>query len=120
MGYSTGRQRAQHARFWVALDGVENIAREVPDEVECRSRNRRRTQAEYWVARPLAGDDGINGGQGRAPRILDPRRFFSRSKKRMRCLQLTHLCMTLCHRSPNGEYFDQIVGNWDVCSLPIV
>ena len=66
---AAGPQRAQHARLGVALDGIEDIAREGADKAPRRRGDRRGAQAQQRLGRPQAGDGGGDRGQNHARRV---------------------------------------------------
>ncbi len=67
MPHAAGPYRAQHPRFGVAFDGVEDIAGKALDKAPRRGGDRRRPQAKQRLARLRARHDLVDRGQGGAP-----------------------------------------------------
>src|SRR5215472_4636293 len=83
-------QRAQDTRLGIALHGVKNIAWKALDEPPRRAGDRRRAQAQQWIARPHPGDHIINRGKSTTPLRAGSEETALRRRTILRTQEATH------------------------------
>src|SRR5215467_12506324 len=104
-------QRPQDARLWVALDGIQDIARKAADEPPGRGSDRCWTQAQQRFSRPHPSNNRLNRGQNSAPKRAGKNKTGLRHRTILQdrrrhtapCAKGTGIGMTDLGKAPSGE-----------------